>query len=230
MLNESLQSLEVGSIIELVEVDGSEFGADVLRFHAMPIAPVKIPTGEWSTPSVTHNGKEYKPWPYEVKGLAMQSNKAPSPTLTVSNIDNTITALCLLFDNMLDAKVTIITTTAEYINTPDQYQSSVWYIEEKTQENDTQITFRLSSPADVGGLQIPSRTMTTMCTWALRGDYRKADCGYTGSAMFDEDDNPTDDPSKDRCGGTLRSCRIRLEPIKEPLRHGGFPSVGMIKG
>ena len=102
MLNESLQSLEVGSIIELVEVDGSEFGADVLRFHAMPIAPVKSPAGEWSTPSVTHNGKEYKPWPYEVKGLAMQSNKAPSPTLTVSNIDNTITALCLLFDNMLE--------------------------------------------------------------------------------------------------------------------------------
>lgn len=229
MLNEVLQQLEPGALIELIEVDGSEFGADILRFHAVPIRPEKDDFDQWYTPTITHEGKEYHPFPYEVKGLAMQTNKAPRPTLAVANVQNTITALCLRYDNMLGAKVTITTTTVDLINTPDQYKRSIWYIETKSQENNKQVTFTLSSPADVGGLQTPSRMLTTYCTWALRGKYRGADCGYTGSARFDLDDNPTDDPAKDQCAGLLGSCRKRFDSVQQPLRFGGFPSVGLIK-
>lgn len=230
MLNKDFQELEAGSLIELVEVDGTEFGADILRFHAHPIKPVKNDNGDWHTPSITHEGKEYFAWPYQVSGLSMQSNQAPTPTLTVGNTDNRVTALCLLFEDMLGAKVTITTTTVEYLDTPDQFKRSVWYIEEKSSENNETVTFRLSSPADVGGQKLPSRVMTRYCTWALRGGYRGADCGYTGAAMYDEDDNPTDDPAKDKCAGRFGSCRARFEPLEQPLRFGGFPSVGLIKG
>lgn len=229
MLNDKLQGLVAGDKVELIEVDGTEFGADVLRYHAHPIKPVKAADGTWATPSIEHDGKTYAPWPYELSGLAIQSNKAPSPTLSVSNIKNTVSALCLLFDNMYGAKVTIINTLAEFLAQPDECKRSTWYIEQKTSENDEAVTFSLSSPADVGGLQLPSRVMTTQCAWALRGQYRGATCGYTGAAMFNEDGEPVTDPSKDQCGGRLGDCRKRFEPLKQPLRHGGFPSVGLIR-
>lgn len=229
MLNEKLQQLEAGAIIELIEVDGTEFGADILRFHAYPIHPEQDQHGEWFTPTIAHEGKEYHPFPYEIKGLAQQSNKAPTPTLSLSNINNTISALCLMYQNMLGAKVTITTTTVEHINTVDQYKRSIWYIEEKANENNEVVSFKLSSPADVGGLRVPSRVMTTHCTWALRGGYRGADCGYTGAAKFDLDDNPTDDPALDQCAGLLRSCRKRFESVEQPLRFGGYPTIGMIR-
>lgn len=229
-LNEKLQGLEAGSLIELVEVDGTEFGVDVMRFHAHPIKPVKLIDDTWHTPSIIFDGKEYTAWPYELKGLAMQSNKAPTPTLTVSNINNRITALCLLYDNMLNAKITIINTMAEFLERPDECKKSVWYIEQKSSEDNEMVSFKLSSPADVGGLRLPSRTMTRMCSWSLRGKYRGAECGYLGTAMFDEDGETVTDPSKDLCGGRMSDCRIRFEPLGQPLRFGGYPSVGLIKG
>ena len=51
MLNEVLQQLEPGALIELIEVDGSEFGADILRFHAVPIRPEKDDFDQWYTPT-----------------------------------------------------------------------------------------------------------------------------------------------------------------------------------
>ncbi|MOA68760.1 Phage minor tail protein L [compost metagenome] len=61
----------------------------------------------------------------------------------------------------------------------------------------------------------------------MTGGYRGADCGYTGAARFDEHDEPTSDPAKDRCGGRLSSCKLRFGEHSE-LPHGGFPAVSLI--
>ncbi|MFX4794195.1 phage minor tail protein L, partial [Acinetobacter baumannii] len=53
------------------------------------------------------------------------------------------------------------------------------------------------------------------------------ECGYTGAAMFTEKDEPTDNPALDRCGGRLRSCRLRFGENK-PLPFGGFPASSLV--
>ena len=87
----------------------------------------------------------------------------------------------------------------------------------KTSENAQQVTFELSNPIDFEGLRIPVRQISNYCAW----EYRSEECGYTGAAMFTDRDEPTDNPALDRCGGRLRSCRLRFGENK-PLPFGGF--------
>ena len=89
------------------------------------------------------------------------------------------------------------------------------------------VQWDLSSPGEIDNHGLPGRQMTTFCHWAMTGGYRGPNCGYTGRLMFDDDDNPTDDPSKDICKGCLSSCKLRLGENEE-LPHGGFPAVSLI--
>lgn len=57
------------------------------------------------------------PHPYEVTGLELSgSGPQPTPTLSVGNISNYVTALCLQYDDMVKAKVRIHTTFAKYLD------------------------------------------------------------------------------------------------------------------
>lgn len=268
MLTADIQRLEPGSLIRLYEVDGTEFGADVLRFHShlMPFSEDEIQAsidneiyfagGSWmagstvvmagsgeaidKAKSVWWQGKEYGPWPVQIDGLETSGDGSPAePTLAVANIDGSISALCLMFEDLAQAKVTVRETLAKYLdarNFPtgnpdadaDQEAIQIWYIDSKETETGEAITFRLSNPGDMGSKRIPARQMTAYCDWCMRGRYRGPECGYTGAAMFDEDDNMTDDPSKDQCSGTLRGCTLRFGQ-NEPLPHGGFPAVSLIR-
>ncbi|CAM4071264.1 phage minor tail protein L [Xenorhabdus thuongxuanensis] len=58
-------------------------------------------------------------------------------------------------------------------------------------------------------IQIPTRQIHNLCTWCMRGLYRKSPCNYTGTQYFYEDGNPTDDPSRDVCGGLMNDCKDR---------------------
>ncbi|MNH41955.1 Phage minor tail protein L [compost metagenome] len=69
--------------------------------------------------------------------------------------------------------------------------------------------------------------MTAYCHWAMTNGYRGVDCGYTGLALFDEDDMQVSDPAKDQCGGSLASCKKRFGANNE-LPYGGFPAVSLI--
>jgi lambda family phage minor tail protein L len=82
-----------------------------------------------------------------------------------------------------------------------------------------QVDFMLSSALDFGGQQLPARQIAPGCQWM----YRDANCGYTGTAYFDANDNPVSDPSLDRCSKKTSGCTCRFG-VNNPLPFGGFLS------
>jgi len=239
--NQDVQTLEPGSLVQLIEIDGTSFGLDsVLRFHAYNIA-----SEGWKSfaaenlPSIIWQGNEYDPHPYELTGVEMTSSGTqPTPKLSVGNVGNYVTALCLQFDDLVKAKVKIHTTMVKYLDAanwtagnpnanPQEERLQVFYVNAKTAENRNQVDFELCSPFDIQSLQLPSRQITPVCTWCMRGWYRTGTgCDYAGTRYFAKDGSATSDPSKDVCGGRLADCKARFGD-SEPLPFGGFPAANL---
>jgi len=266
MLTADYQKLEPGSYLRLIEVDATAFGGDVYRYHNYNqvigldlfdgfmagselyqagderlLAGAEIVADDSIKPRpIVWQGEEYNAWPYEIQGLEVTGDgRAPQPTLSVGNVDGSITALCLYFDDMAQAVVRIHTTFAHYLDAvnfadgneqadPTQEKLETWFVEQKTSETPEAVVWSLSSPADVAGIKIPCRQITGLCEWALRGEYRGADCGYTGPPVAKEDGTPTTDPSLDQCGGQLSDCKLRFGEHGE-LSFGGFPGSNLIQ-
>ena len=248
-LNSDYQKLEPGNTVRLFEVDGSAFGLDeVLRFHAYNLShtPEEITAAggdnaKLAAKSIWWQGKEYGAWPCQIEGLEMAtSGSTAQPTLTLANLNGSITALCLRFEDMAQAKVTIHDTLAHYLDAnnfpegnptadPEQEKKQVYYIDRKSLENDETVEFELASPADLRGLQIPTRQIHSLCTWCSRGWYRTGKgCDYAGTRYFDENGQPVDDPSQDKCGGLLSDCKKRFGE-NNPVPFGGFPGAALIR-
>ncbi|WP_208605090.1 phage minor tail protein L [Xenorhabdus eapokensis] len=248
MFSTDIQKLEPGNTIRLYEVDGTAFGAEHLRFHAygIPLTSAEIETAkdhpDKSKPkSIWWQGEEYGAWPVKIEGLEMSSDgQSAHPKLTIANLSGVVTALCLQFDDMVQAKVTIHDTFVHYLDArnfpegnptanPEQERKQVFYVDRKESETDVSVTFELASPADLEGLRIPTRQIHSLCTWCSRGWYRTGKgCDYAGNRYFDENDNPVDDPSKDKCSGLLRACKLRFGE-DESLPFGGFPGAALIR-
>lgn len=191
-------------------------------------------------------GNVYEPLPIKSDGLEVRGDgKASMPTLNISaNREDSqgvmqigfIRALCLQYDDLAGAKLTVTNTLARYLDAtnftdgnpqadPNEYRKQVWFVEQKTGENALSVTFELSNPVDFEGSRIPSREITSYCHWALHGRYRGQECKYMGTAMFTEDGTPTDNPALDKCSGRLSDgCRIR----NNEQNFGGFPSSSLV--
>lgn len=249
-INSDLQKLDPGNWVRLFEMDGSAFGAGLLRFHAETLfhTPEEIAAAagdesKLAPKAIWWQGNEYTAWPCEITGIEMSSSgTSAQPKLTVANVNSSITALCLAYDDMLQAKVTIHDTLVQYLDArnfpqgnasadPTQEKVQVFYIDSKSQETNLSIEFTLSSPMDLQGLMIPTRQLHSLCTWCIRGKYRTGDgCDYAGTKYFDKHGNPVADPSQDVCNGTLNSgCKPRFG-ANNPLPFGGFPGTSLIKG
>ncbi|MFW2098616.1 phage minor tail protein L [Acinetobacter sp. ULE_I057] len=186
--------------------------------------------------NIIFNGQTYEPMALQVDGLEMRSDgKASSPTLSMANnikgIQGAVTAYCLQFGDFAGVKIKVITTLAKYLDAenfsagnasanPSEKREQIWFIEQKTSENAQQVTFELSNPVDFEGLKIPTRQISNYCNW----EYRSEECGYIGSAMFTEKDEPTDNPALDRCNYRTSGCRCR----ENELHFGGFPASSMV--
>ena len=183
-------------------------------------------------------GQVYSPVAIKSDGLELRGDgKASMPNLAIANtlngINGAMSALCLQLSDFAGAKLTVITTLAKYLDAANfasgnpqarnEYKKQVWFVEQKTAENASQVTFELSNPVDFEGMKIPCREITNYCHWAVCGRYRQDPCLYSGAAMFTKDGKPTDDPSLDYCGGTIESCRLR----DNTSRFGGFPSSSL---
>ena len=238
--------------IRLIEVDGSDFSAGILRFHYCPFphTPAEITAANGDETKlgpkpIIFGGLEYDFWPFQLSDMAMSTDQAAEPKLEVSNLDGTITALCLQFKDMLNAKVKIIDTFAEYLDAvnfggvnptadPQAYSYQQFWLDTKNTEDDESVKWSLSSPADFQGQMLPTRQITSICEWAIRGQYRTGDgCTYNGNAYFDVKGNPVADPALDVCSGMLGHCRKRFgagmaDPNSAPLDFGGFAGVTLI--
>lgn len=236
-----VQKLEPGQRVRLVEVDCSDFGGPVLLFHnynveytQAELLAASAAGTELTAKPIVWQGKSYSCWPYSIEGITIDGTGAPStPTLTVANVDASISALCLVLNDLAQAKVTIHITFQHYLDgqpgaDPTQEFVQVWYIDRKMQEDNVSIQWGLSNPADTSGKLIPARQIHSICYWMLQGQYRGADCGYTGTNYFDVDGNVVTDPNKDRCSGLLSTgCKPR-QGATNPLSFGGFPASGLM--
>lgn len=248
-LNADYQKLEPGDGVRLFEVDGTSFGAgEVLRFHSYNLvhteAEITLAGGDENklpAKSIWWQGEEYKAWPCQIEGIeASTSGSSAQPKLSVANLDSSITALCLAYDDLLQAKVTIHDTLAQYLDAknfaggnttadPTQEKIKVFYIDSKSGEDNETVEFTLSSPMDLQGLMIPTRQLHSLCTWCIRNKYRTGDgCDYAGTRYFDKNNNPVSDPSLDECNGTLTACELRFGKGNE-LSHGGFVGTSLIR-
>lgn len=242
-----VQGLNPGDAIQLFEVDCSAFSGEVLYFHGTLVkhTPIEVQAAldagqELLAKSIWWQGVEYRPWPVKISGLDISADgPSPRPNLNVGNLDGSITALCLNFNDLVQARVTVRETFAHYLDArnfeqgnpeanPAEERVLFWDIDRKSEETDESITFELTSPADSNGQRIPARIIHGMCEWCLRGEYRGADCGYTGGPISDEDGHPTDDPAKDACGGLLGDCKSRWG-ANNPLPFGGFPGAALLR-
>ena len=187
--------------------------------------------------NIIWQGQTFEPMALEVSGLEMRSDgKASAPTLSMANniggIQNAVSALCLQLGDFAGAKLKVITTLAKYLDAENfstgnptasnEAKEQLWYIEQKTSENAQAVTFELSNPIDFEGLKIPVRQISNYCAW----EYRSEQCGYTGTAMFTNTNEPTDNPALDDCSKRTSGCECHFGK-GNVLRIGAFPASSL---
>lgn len=240
-IQDAIQKLEPGAKVRLIDIDCTEFGGEMLRFHnynvdytASELAAFQAQGVDEIPPKkIIWQGNEYSCWPYELTGIEWDgTGKSPQPQVEVSNIDGSISSLCLLLQNLFGAKVTEHITFQQYLPEGDDPDDTMeytqnWFITRKSGENQGSVTFELSSPADFTGQNLPRRQIYSLCHWAMNNQYRGADCGYTGTNYFTDKGVPTDNPAEDRCGGLCSDCKLRFGE-ENPLPFGGFIASSLI--
>lgn len=230
-MQQELPKLEQNALIELWEIDLRHIHSssnpaqtgEVIRFH----------NGlNQSGQNLVWRGQTYQAYPIQVEGFEL-SGQGPSnrPTLTVSNLYGLVNEWVMNFGQGIGAKVTRRQVYAQFldsVNFPEgnpragstQEAVSFYVIEQLKTLNDEVASFELALPAETDNARIPMLMITSdVCIW----QYRLAQCGYTGGAVADSFDNPTNDPAKDDCSHCMRGCRLRFGD--QPLPFGGFPST-----
>lgn len=233
-IDESLQSLEPGSLVTLYVLDATDLGGDLLRFTAGPLdgAPVEF------------DGDTYAPIPIEAEGFEWSGQGAlPTPTLRVSNVGSAFVTLILGFNDLLGATVLRLRTFERFLDDgadPDPgavFNAEMYRIERKVKMTGSEIEFELASSLDHEGVMLPRRVaLRDSCTHRYRRftgsafDYTKASCPYTtdaDGAYFDETGSPTI-RANDRCGKRLSDCRLRFgQNGRLPTR--SFPGMAQVR-
>lgn len=222
-----VQRLEPGAEVELFAIDASSITgstADNIYFH-----------GYTQVGPILWQGQEYSPWPIIAEGFILDPQKPPVPTLSVGNVDGSITALCLNYQDLVGALLTRHRTFAQYLDgqpgadPTQEFPPDKWYLERKSSEDKDVVSWELASALDFGTQQLPGRQIiANMCTWLQRGGYRGPYCGYNGPPVAMADGTPTTDPTKDACGGRLSDCELRFG-VNNQLPYGGFPASGLLR-
>lgn len=223
-----IQGLEPGARVEVFELDATMIaGGSLLRFH-----------GYQKAETIWWQGHEYTAWPIQAEGFAKTSEgQQPVPKLSVGNVDGSISALCILMDDLVGAKVTRHITLGKYLDAANfaggnatadpsqEFPLDIWFIEQKTGETNEVVEFELMSALDFQGQMLPRRQIiANLCSFAYKGAY----CGYTGTAKFDANDTAVTDPALDVCGKRLGSCKARFGATNV-LNFGGYPAAGLIQ-
>jgi lambda family phage minor tail protein L len=229
-----LQAIAPSAVIELfqLEINATQHGVnETYYFHAGVNAD--------DSGDIVWDGQEYIRYPIEAIDFAYNgTGQLPRPKMRVSNIFGTITAILLsLPDGLLGAKVTRIRTLARYIDavnfpggvnplgTPDptaEFPREIYYVDRKSTETRDVVEFELAAVFDLAGIRAPKRQcIANICQWV----YRSAECSYTGSNYFDENDNPAGSLGADVCGKRLSSCKRRFGDFGV-LPFGSYPGIG----
>ena len=217
-IRDSLSVLAPNAIIELFQLhlDSTLHGSSAIYyFHNGVNAAV--------TGNITWNGQAYVRLSLEATGFDYSSTGSlPRPSLTVSNIGSSITALLLQVNlitagnDLGGAKVVRIRTLKKYLDGEAgadphaKFPDEIWYVDRKANENRAAVEFELASKFDLVGVMLPRRQIiANVCQWAYRG----GECGYNGTDYYDINDNKVTASGSDVCGKRLSSCNVRFTPF-----------------
>lgn len=225
-----IQTLTPSAIIEMFEIDTSVIGGAIYRLHA---GRTTIGT------DVVWQGNTYTAFPIEASGFEWSGRgQLPRPTLRVSNVLGTMSALVLSYEDLVGCKVTRIRTLAKFldaVNFPGgvnpnadptaEFTRDVYFVDRKGSENRDFVEFELAAALDLAGMMLPRRqVIQNFCPWKYRG----AECGYTGTNYYNANDAPVATAAQDVCAKRLSSCRVRFGQNAE-LPYGGFPAAGLLR-
>ena len=230
---EELAKINPSAIIELFELrlDLTLHGSsDVYRFHAGANAAV--------TGNIVFNSQAYSRIAIKGDGFEYSNTGTlPRPTLTISNLDNTMTALLLLVNattagnDLGGAEVRRIRTLKKYLDGESaadpnaRFPEERWFVDRKASESRDSVTFELASKFDLAGQKIPKRqVIANVCQWK----YRSSECSYTGTDYYDVNGNEVNTEAEDVCGKRVASCKLRFGENGE-LPFGSFPGAGLTK-
>lgn len=145
-LNSDFQKLYVDGLITLYELDASQLGAGILRFHGHisyqdweriytsigssglmgsdtgSIGKVfDVGTNKVWNRNIIWQGQIFEPMALQVDGLEMNSTgKASSPTLTLANningVQGAVSAYCIRFEDFSGAKLKVVRTLSKYLD------------------------------------------------------------------------------------------------------------------
>lgn len=207
-----LTKFEQGAIIDLYEVDLSVLAKDslIFRFHN-GLNNLRQ--------AIVWQGKTYEPYSIQVDGFQKNGQGVSNrPKMVVSDAFGLITGLTTTYEDLLGAVVTRRQVPADFLDEinfvdgnnkadPTQEIVSQYIIERLTSLIPSEsATFELALPCESDGMLLPARVIIAhTCCW----DYRSAECSYTGGAVADEYDTPTNDITKDKCSYTLTGCKLR---------------------
>jgi len=215
---EELAEIAPSAIIELFEMtlDATLHGSsDTYRWHNGANADV--------TGNIVWNGNTYTRLPIQADGFDYtNTGSLPRPTLTVSNLDSTMTTLLILVNattagnDLGGATVKRIRTLKKYLDGEAaadphaKFPDEVWYVDRKASENRDAVSFELASKFDLAGVMLPKRQLiANVCQWKYRG----AECGYTGTRYFNTNDGVESTLANDVCGKRLASCELRFGQV-----------------
>jgi lambda family phage minor tail protein L len=230
---EDVSVLAPSAIIELFELqlDNTLHGStDVYRFHAGSNADV--------TGNITFDGNAYTRFPVQAEGFEMRSSGTlPQPTLSIANLDGTMTTILALVNatttgnDLTGATVRRIRTLKRYLDgesTADpnaKFPTEVWRISRKATETRDVVVFELASEFDLAGQFLPKRQIVAnTCQWI----YRSSECSYTGTDYFDVNGNTVSTEAEDVCGKRVASCKLRFGE-DGTLPFGSFPGAGLTR-
>ena len=215
---EELAEIAPSAIIELFEMtlDATLHGSsDTYRWHNGANADV--------SGNIVWNGNTYTRLPIQADGFDYtNTGSLPRPTLTVSNLDSTMTTLLILVNattagnDLGGATVKRIRTLKKYLDGEAaadphaKFPDEVWYVDRKASENRDAVSFELASKFDLAGVMLPKRQLiANICQWKYRG----AECGYTGTRYFNINDGVESTLANDICGKRLASCELRFGQV-----------------
>ncbi|MCS6766646.1 MAG: phage minor tail protein L [Candidatus Protistobacter heckmanni] len=229
-ITSEIQKLAPSAVIELFVLNLALFGAGVTRIHAGTNALRQ---------RVVWQGEAYDPFPVQVEGFELNGNgQVPRPKMKVANLTGSITALVLLYQDLVGAKITRKRTLAKYLDAANfaggvnpsadataEFADDIYYVDRKSRETRDVVEFELAASFDLEGVALPRRQIVqNVCPWKYRG----SECGYTGTAYFDAHDRAVSASSLDVCGKRLSSCQARFGQNAE-LSFGGFPAAGLFR-
>lgn len=223
-----IQKLSRSALIELFVLDTSSMNTtnpETLYFHAGTNGLVQ---------PVVWRGQTYQYIPIQAEGFDVTtSGTLPRPTIKVANVQGYFSALAREKGDLIGATVIRRRTFARFLDavnfpggvnpTADENQSfpdDTWFVEQKVSSNNYLIEWELSSAFDVQGVMLPNRQVVqNTCAWA----YKSPECGYTGTDMFDKNDETTANPAEDFCSKRMVACKKRFP--NQPIPFGGFPGA-----